>query len=118
MTVAQYINRSTRPKLTVVTAPAMPTFSIVVPVHNEAEGLPELYRRVQAVMDQTGERWELLLVNDGSKDQSALIIEQLCIQDNRVRGISLTRNFGFQIAVTAGLDAARGRAVLLMDADL
>jgi len=95
-----------------------PTLSIVVPVHNEAAVLPELYRRIRSVMDEGGRSWELLLVNDGSRDQSAITIEFLCAQDSRVRGISLSRNFGFQIAVTAGLDAARGRAVILMDADL
>ncbi len=95
-----------------------PTFSIVVPVHNEMAGLPELYRRVKLVMDRTGEPWELVLVDDGSQDDSAAGIAQLCAQDARVRGLSLTRNFGFQVAATAGLDAARGNAVVLMDADL
>ncbi len=95
-----------------------PTFSIVVPVHNEMDGLPELHRRLAAVMDQTGEPWELVLVDDGSQDHSTDVIAQLCAQDERVRGLSLTRNFGFQVAVTAGLDAARGQAVVLMDADL
>lgn len=95
-----------------------PTFSIVTPIHNEAQGLPELYRRVRAVMETTHAAWELLLVNDGSQDDSAAVIADLCAQDGRVRGLSLARNFGFQIAVTAGLEAARGRAVILMDADL
>ncbi|NTV63968.1 MAG: glycosyltransferase family 2 protein, partial [Oscillochloris sp.] len=95
-----------------------PTYSIVVPVHNEAAGLAELHRRVLAVMAQTSEPWELVLVNDGSRDQSVAEIARLCARDSHVRGISLTRNFGFQIAVTAGLDVARGQAVILMDADL
>ncbi len=95
-----------------------PTFSIVVPVYNEAAVLPELHRRVSAVMDATGEPWELVLVNDGSRDESPQGIAALCAADSRVRGISLSRNFGFQIAVTAGLDVVRGRAVILMDADL
>ena len=95
-----------------------PVFSIVVPVHNEMAALPELYRRLKAVMEQYTEAWELVLVNDGSQDQSAQAIALLCAQDDHVRGISLARNFGFQIAVSAGLDAARGRAVILMDADL
>ncbi|NTW01040.1 MAG: glycosyltransferase family 2 protein [Oscillochloris sp.] len=95
-----------------------PTYSIIVPVHNEATGLPELHRRVRAVMVKIGEPWELLLINDGSHDNSAAVIASLCDQDTHVRGISLTRNFGFQVAVTAGLDASRGEAVILMDADL
>ncbi len=95
-----------------------PVFSIVVPVHNEADGLAELHRRVAAVMDGLGEPWELILVDDGSRDRSAAGIAALCEQDRRVRGIALSRNFGFQVAVTAGLDATRGQAVILMDADL
>lgn len=96
----------------------IPTISLVVPVYNEEGGLRELYRRVKAVMDTTSETWELVLVNDGSRDSSADIIAALHQQDMRVRGISFSRNFGFQVAVTAGLDAVRGDAVVLLDADL
>lgn len=94
------------------------TFSIVTPVYNEEKVLPELYRRVQAVMEQTAEPWELVLVDDGSRDRSADIIAELHQQDERVRGIILSRNFTFQIAVTAGLEHATGDAVILIDADL
>ncbi len=94
------------------------TISILAPVYNEEKVLPELYRRVRNVMDETGESWELLLVNDGSRDRSAELIAALSAQDKRVKGISFSRNFGFQIAVTAGLDHARGEAVILADADL
>lgn len=94
------------------------SFSIIAPVHNEAETLPELYRRVCQVMDRLNERWELILVNDGSRDRSTQIIAELHEADARVKGISLSRNFGFQIAVTAGLDVAQGDAVILIDADL
>ncbi|NJP06819.1 MAG: glycosyltransferase family 2 protein [Chloroflexaceae bacterium] len=94
------------------------SISLIVPVYNEEAGLAELYRRVQAVMDTTEETWELILVNDGSYDRSAAIIAALHSKDARVRGISFTRNFGFQIAVTAGMDAARGQAIALLDADL
>ncbi len=93
-------------------------FSIIVPVYNEASGLSELYRRLRAVMDELGSSWELVLVDDGSRDESAREIALLSRLDRRVRGIGLSRNFGFQIAVTAGLDASRGEAVILMDADL
>lgn len=92
--------------------------SIIAPVFNEEKVLPELYRRVTEVMEQTGEAWELLLVNDGSRDRSAEIIGQLHERDERVKGLSFSRNFGFQEAVTAGLDYARGDAIILTDADL
>jgi polyisoprenyl-phosphate glycosyltransferase len=95
-----------------------PIFSIVAPVYNEESVLEELHRRIREVMDQTGESWELVLVNDGSRDQSAQMIDGLHRRDPRVRGLSLSRNFGFQIAVTAGLDYARGDVVILIDADL
>lgn len=96
-----------------------PVFSVVVPVYNERENLPELYRRVRKVMDELGEPWELVLVDDGSTDGSTEVLRQLRKQDpEHVRPVILARNFGHQIAVTAGLDYARGRAVILMDADL
>ncbi len=95
-----------------------PVLSIVAPIYNEADNLSELYRRVCEVMDSTGESWELLLVNDGSTDASAEFIQQLASQDERVRPIIFARNFGHQIAVTAGLDYSRGQAVVIIDADL
>jgi glycosyltransferase involved in cell wall biosynthesis len=95
-----------------------PTISIVAPVYNEEEVLPELYRRVRTVMEKIGETWELVLVDDGSRDRSAEVIADLNALDDRVRGLSFSRNFGFQIAGTAGLEHARGDAVILTDADL
>lgn len=95
-----------------------PTFSIVVPVYNEEGCLEELYRRVTVVMDSTGEPWELVFVDDGSRDRSTEIIKHLAEQDRRVRPIIFARNFGHQIAVTAGLDYSRGQAVVIIDADL
>lgn len=95
-----------------------PTVSILAPVFNEEPVLPELYNRVHSVMDDTPYTWELILVNDGSRDQSASVIQALHEQDPRVKGLSFSRNFGFQVAVTAGLDYARGQAVILSDADL
>jgi dolichol-phosphate mannosyltransferase len=95
-----------------------PTVSILAPVFNEEPVLPELYNRVQSVMDDTPYTWELILVNDGSRDGSANVIQALHEQDPRVKGLSFSRNFGFQVAVTAGLDYARGQAVILSDADL
>lgn len=98
--------------------PPPPTFSVVAPVHDEEGGLPELYRRVRGVLNATQEPWELILVDDGSRDASASVIRALAANDPRVRLVKLSRNFGFQAAVSAGIDAARGRAVILMDADL
>jgi polyisoprenyl-phosphate glycosyltransferase len=96
----------------------LPTFTIIAPIYNEQESLPELYRRITEVMDQAGEPWEIILVNDGSKDDSARIIRELAARDPRVRPVIFARNFGHQIAVTAGLDYSRGQAVVIIDADL
>lgn len=95
-----------------------PTFSIIAPIFNEAESMPELYRRVSAVMDATREPWELILIDDGSSDNSTGMIQELAKQDARVRPVIFARNFGHQIAVTAGLDYARGDAVIIIDSDL
>lgn len=94
------------------------TYSIVAPIFNEKENLPELYRRVREVMDSTNEPWELILVDDGSTDGSTEIIRELGQQDKSIRPIIFARNFGHQIAITAGWDYARGDAVVIIDADL
>ena len=95
-----------------------PLISIIAPVYNEEPVLHRLYERLSAVMDKESVEWELILVNDGSRDRSAEIIGELHDIDQRVRGLSFSRNFGFQIAVTAGLDHAKGDAIVLTDADL
>jgi polyisoprenyl-phosphate glycosyltransferase len=95
-----------------------PVLSIIVPVFNEAESLPELYRRMVEVMDSTHSSWEMILINDGSSDGSAGIMRGLNAKDGRIRIVDFVRNFGHQIAVTAGLDAAQGKAVIIIDADL
>lgn len=95
-----------------------PTFSIVAPVYNEAETLPEFHRQVREVMEALGEPWELVLVDDGSVDDSTELMRQLRAKDEHVRPVIFARNFGHQIAVTAGLDFSRGQAVIIMDADL
>jgi glycosyltransferase involved in cell wall biosynthesis len=94
------------------------TFSIIAPIFNEMDNIPELYRRVKEVMSATGETWELLLVDDGSSDGSTGRIRELAAQDRHVRPVIFARNFGHQIAVTAGLDYARGQAAVIIDADL
>ncbi len=92
--------------------------TIIAPVYNEEPVLHELYRRIAEVMDGAGENWELILVDDGSRDESATIITELHEKDERVKGISFSRNFGFQEAVTAGMHYSSGDAVVLTDADL
>lgn len=94
------------------------TYSIIAPIYNESESLPELYRRVTAVMDKNGEPWELVLVDDGSTDGSTDMILELAQNDPRVRPVIFARNFGHQIAITAGWDYARGDAIVIIDADL
>ncbi len=93
-------------------------YSIVAPIFNELENIPELYRRVSAVMTATGETWELLLVDDGSIDGSTAQIRTLAAQDEHIRPVIFARNFGHQIAITAGWDYAHGDAVIIIDADL
>jgi polyisoprenyl-phosphate glycosyltransferase len=95
-----------------------PVFSIIAPVYNEAESLDPLYRRISEVLESSGETWELLLVDDGSTDGSSAIIRDLGQKDSCVRPVIFARNFGHQLAVTAGLDYARGDAVVIIDADL
>jgi len=93
-------------------------YSIIAPIFNEFDNLPELYSRVKEVMDSTGESWELILVDDGSTDGSTDRIRALSDADETVRPVIFARNFGHQIAVTAGLDYARGQAIVVIDADL
>jgi len=93
-------------------------YSIVAPIYNEFENILELYRRVSGVMDSSAESWELLLVDDGSSDGSVERVLELAEKDRRVRPVIFARNFGHQIAVTAGLDYSRGAAVVIIDADL
>ncbi|MBM3144084.1 MAG: glycosyltransferase family 2 protein [Chloroflexi bacterium] len=95
-----------------------PTYTIIAPIFNEVENIPELYRRICEVMDSTAEPWELVMVDDGSTDGSTGLIRKLAGEDGRVRPVIFARNFGHQIAVTAGLDYSRGEAVVVIDSDL
>lgn len=94
------------------------TLSVVCPVRNECENLPALYDQLRAALQETALAWEIILVDDGSTDGSANAIRALHQEDSRVQGIFLSRNFGHEAAATAGIDHARGDAVVLMDADL
>ena len=95
-----------------------PTLSIVVPVFNEEAILDTLHARVVAAPERSGERFELVLVDDGSRDGSWEKMTAAAARDPRVVLVRLSRNFGHQVAISAGVDAARGEAVVLMDADL
>jgi dolichol-phosphate mannosyltransferase len=95
-----------------------PVYSIVAPVFNEEETIPHFYERVTAVMEKVGEPFELVLVNDGSRDSSFNIMRSLHERDLRVRVVDFSRNFGHQIAISAGLDYAQGQAVVIIDSDL
>lgn len=97
---------------------ARPRYSIIAPVFNEEDGLAEFYRRMKAVMDGLDGPAELLLVLDGSRDRSPEIARELRDQDPRLKLIRFSRNFGHQIAITAGIDYAEGDAVVIIDADL
>ncbi len=95
-----------------------PTISIIAPIYNEIGNLDALYERVCQTMDASGESWELILVDDGSRDGSTEKIREFAQKDARIRPVIFARNFGHQIAVTAGLDYSRGQAVVIIDADL
>jgi dolichol-phosphate mannosyltransferase len=93
-------------------------YSIVAPVFNEIDNIPEFHRRICEVMNASGNTWELVLVDDGSSDGSTQAIRQLALQDKHVRPVIFARNFGHQVAITAGWDFTRGDAVVILDADL
>jgi polyisoprenyl-phosphate glycosyltransferase len=101
-----------------VLRPASFEVSVLIPVFNEALNLPELYRRLTSTLENEGIDYELLFVDDGSRDDSLALLRGLAAQDDRVRIIALARNFGHQMALTAGLNYALGRALIVMDADL
>ena len=95
-----------------------PTFSVVVPVFDEAEGIEQFHGRLAAAMQTLAGSWEAVYVNDGSRDASLSVLERLRRADGRVALVNLSRNFGKEVATTAGLDHATGEAVIVIDADL
>jgi dolichol-phosphate mannosyltransferase len=95
-----------------------PTYTIIAPIYNEIENIQVLHQRVSEVMDTTGEPWEFVMIDDGSTDGSTDAIQDLKVKDEKVVPVIFARNFGHQIAVTAGLDHSQGEAVIIIDADL
>lgn len=95
-----------------------PIYSLVIPIYNEEENIQEMYRRLTHLMTQLDGDAELILVDDGSQDRSLSMIRELHDYDGRIRYLSLARNFGHQVAVTAGLNFVQGQAIIVMDADL
>ncbi len=93
-------------------------YSIVVPVYNEEKVLKEFYNRTTAVLSSLKERYEIIFINDGSVDNSLTILRELHAEDLSVKVINFSRNFGHQMAITAGMDYAAGNAVIIMDSDL
>jgi len=93
-------------------------YSIVIPVFNEEEVIEHTYERIKTVMKNADGNYELLFINDGSRDRSVEILLNLSEQDNRIKIVDFSRNFGHQIAITAGMDYALGDAVVIIDADL
>lgn len=93
-------------------------YSVVVPLYNEELVIQETYRRLKKVMDSTNESYEIIFVNDGSRDKTAELAKEICSQDEHIKFISFSRNFGHQLAITAGMDNSRGNAVVVIDADL
>ncbi|NJK30587.1 MAG: glycosyltransferase family 2 protein [Acaryochloris sp. SU_5_25] len=93
-------------------------YSFIIPIYNEEETISEMYRRIDGVTDQLDDSLEIILVDDGSQDQSLKMIRDLHQHDQRICYLSFARNFGHQIAVTAGLNFARGKIIIILDADL
>ena len=93
-------------------------YSIIVPMYNEEEVIEHTYERLKLVMDNADESYELIFVNDGSKDRTVELVSMICDFDPNVRLINFSRNFGHQIAISAGMDYAKGDAIVVIDADL
>lgn len=100
------------------TAISPPHISVTIPIFNEEDNIPLLYQRTRDALEQIGRTWELILVNDGSRDRSAERLDSIAAADPRIRVIHLSRNFGQTAALMAGLDHARGQIIIPMDGDL
>ena len=95
-----------------------PIYSIVVPAFNEEAIISETYIKLKKIMDSLNEEYEFVFVNDGSIDNTSKLIKELCVKDSHVKLLDFSRNFGHQIAISAGIDFATGKAVVIIDADL
>jgi glycosyltransferase involved in cell wall biosynthesis len=107
-----------QPGLTVAHDSTNATLSFVLPVYNEQENLELLFQRLRSMIEELNERCEVIMVDDGSQDSSYAMLRAIRLRDPRFKLVRLSRNFGHQAAITAGLDLARGNAVIVMDADL
>src|SRR5919201_4929194 len=96
----------------------MPKYSIVFPLHNEEENVTDLYDRLKVVMETHGESFEIVLVDDGSSDQTFAMLREIAAVDSRVTVVKLRRNFGQTAGLAAGFDHARGEYIIAMDGDL
>lgn len=96
----------------------MTLYSIVIPLYNEEEVVEECIKRVTAVCSAIEGDYEIIFVNDGSKDRTVDMVKETCAENRKIKLLSFSRNFGHQIAITAGMDFAKGDAVIVMDADL
>lgn len=92
--------------------------SVIVPMYNEEEVIIETYRRLTHVMNNIGESYEIIFINDGSRDKTRLMLHELCNKDKHIKMIDFARNFGHQIAITAGMDYAAGECMVIIDGDL
>jgi polyisoprenyl-phosphate glycosyltransferase len=93
-------------------------YSVVSPLYNEELVIGETYKRLKKVMDSTKENYEIIFVNDGSRDKTAELTREICSKDENIKFINFSRNFGHQLAITAGMDNSIGNAVIVIDADL
>lgn len=93
-------------------------YSIVVPLYNEEEVINESYKRIKEVMEQTQEPYEIIFINDGSRDKTEVLAKEICNHDSTIKLINFSRNFGHQPAITAGMRESSGQAILIIDADL
>jgi len=93
-------------------------YSIIVPLYNEELVVDETYKRLKSVMDTTNEEYEIIFVNDGSRDKTVEITKEICKKDSNIKLLNFSRNFGHQVAITAGMDHSVGNAVIVIDADL
>jgi polyisoprenyl-phosphate glycosyltransferase len=115
---APSLNGSARTDVASVPELARPALSVVIPIYNEDDNLPALHARLSEVLLVQGETYEIVFVDDGSRDGSLELLRAFAATDPHVQLIELARNFGHQVAISAGLDHARGEGVIVMDADL